>query len=565
MDFGREVYTAWRLSAGELLYRDVASLFGPLAPYADAAAFTVIGPSLDTMLGLNALLIAAAVGIVYTFLSRISHRLVALVGSLTFMGVFAFGLLGSPNYNFLTPYSRAAVWGVVLGMAAVTCLERWLVRPADRKWALGAGLFAGATLLTKPEVAFAVVGSVTLASGLARMFRSVERRSVRAGLASLLAGMALPLVLTFLAFWIAGSASLGLEALIAPYRPLFSEDPLSMTFYQHWLGLSEPLQRTGGILGATALLVGVFVGLGLVDRPLSTRSGRWTRSIRLLVLLGLVVCATLLSVGDDLLLRVVPSATPVLLLGALVWFTRSVLRSAPGIDQPRTVAFAVWLTFSLLLFLKLGLRPRFSHYGFYLAAPGGVALAVILVELVPKWTGHLVGASRLSRLGGIALLGALALASAAAGVTRNARAERVQVGSGADALLPESELAPGIERVLSHLKESTAPDATLAVLPEGATLNYWSRRINPTPFVSFMPPELAFYGAERMSTVLETARPDVIVLWNRSLSEYGAERFGASPATGSAILRFVRRNYESVATIPADREQNVFEILTRTH
>ena len=45
VDFGREVYVAWRVSEGADLYRDVAHFNGPLASYANAAWFDVMGCS----------------------------------------------------------------------------------------------------------------------------------------------------------------------------------------------------------------------------------------------------------------------------------------------------------------------------------------------------------------------------------------------------------------------------------------------------------------------------------------------------------------------------------------
>lgn len=564
VDFGREAYTAWRLSAGDLLYRDVASLFGPLAPYVDAAAFAVFGPSLTMMFAVTALLTAAALAVIYGFLSRTSGDLAAFLGSLLFLGVFAFGLYGSSNYSFLAPYSRAAVWGVVLGMAAVACLERWIAGHGHRGWALGAGLCIGATFLTKPEIAVAVAGAALLATAVAR--RTGNRRA-RRSIPWLLLGTAAPLAATFVAFWIADSARLGLEALAAPYRPVFSEGLLSIEFYRSWLGLSEPLVMLTGILRSALLLGGGLLGLGLLDRWLPAPSGWRTRFLRLLVLVGLGGGLLFLSLGDDLILGVVPRATPVLLSAGLAGCVLDLSRQLsddrrPG--RPRLAALAVWLTFSLLLYLKLGLRPRFAHYGFYLAAPGGVALAVLMVDLIPRWTERIAGSSHLVRLAGFGLMAAVALHSAAGVVAKRAGGDGVRIRSGPDALWAEGGPAPWIEPVLERVSASSPPGGTLAVLPEGASLNYWSRRVNPTPFVSFLPPELAAYGVGRMLRALEADPPDIIVLWNRHFEEYGADRFGASPATGSAILRFVRRNYEPVATIPADGTETVFEVLERS-
>jgi len=38
-----------------------------------------------------------------------------------------------------------------------------------------------------------------------------------------------------------------------------------------------------------------------------------------------------------------------------------------------------------------------------------------------------------------------------------------------------------VETALVLVEKNVPPDATLAVLPEGAMINYLSRRVNPTP------------------------------------------------------------------------------------
>ena len=50
IDVGRELYVPWQITQGRVLYRDIASLFGPLSPYVNALWFTLFGVSLRTPL-----------------------------------------------------------------------------------------------------------------------------------------------------------------------------------------------------------------------------------------------------------------------------------------------------------------------------------------------------------------------------------------------------------------------------------------------------------------------------------------------------------------------------------
>ena len=52
VDFGRELYSPWQLAGGKLLYRDVASLFGPFSQYFNAVGFRLFGVSFTFWPGL---------------------------------------------------------------------------------------------------------------------------------------------------------------------------------------------------------------------------------------------------------------------------------------------------------------------------------------------------------------------------------------------------------------------------------------------------------------------------------------------------------------------------------
>lgn len=602
VDFGREAYTAWRLSQGAVLYRDVASLFGPLAAYVDAGAFALFGPSLGVLFGLNALLVAATTALVYVYVLRISRHPTASLAALTFLAVFALTCTGGPNYNFLSPYSEAAVWGVAAGMCALVCLERWLAGAgsagAARAWPFAAGAAAGLTVLTKPEITVATLGASALALALgpgpstengaggirkgAARRGSMERGHRRRGAAWFAAGMALPLAVTLGAFGAAGSPSLGLEAVTAAFRPLLRHDPLAMEFYRHWAGLDAPAERTVDVLAAGATVALAVGAMAAADRLLVARSSGWGRRTgRILALATLAAAVGAAAAAGFPVAEVLPRAMPLLLLAALVWCGREIRRAAASAEtgtaggtadrvegpgrrarRPDPRALAVWLVFSLLMLLKSGLFPRFHHYGFYLSAPGGVGLVVVLIELLPRWLGRRAGTPVLVRLTGVALVLVTVLGHALVSAGR-LRARHEPIGSGADLLWGRGSVPGAVRRTLRRLEELAPGDATLAVIPEGASLNYWSRRVNPTPHVSFMPPELAFHGTGRMLGALEAHPPDIVVLWARPLTDYGVDRWGEPGAPGSEIADWVRRHYGRVERIPVPGRGFAFEILRR--
>jgi hypothetical protein len=78
-------------------------------------------------------------------------------------------------------------------------------------------------------------------------------------------------------------------------------------------------------------------------------------------------------------------------------------------------------------------------------------------------------------------------------------------------------------RALSELK----PTGTLAVFPEGITINYLTRTTTPLSFHTFTPPETADPRVEdQILREIEAHPPDRIAIVNRDVREYGYRGFG---------------------------------------
>ena len=95
VDFGRELYVAWRISEGDVLYRDVASFYGPLSPYVNGLWFRLFGVSLRALALLNVAVMAAVTAGLYTLVRRASggSRWGALAGGIVFLSMFGFAHL----------------------------------------------------------------------------------------------------------------------------------------------------------------------------------------------------------------------------------------------------------------------------------------------------------------------------------------------------------------------------------------------------------------------------------------------------------------------------------------
>jgi len=214
-----------------------------------------------------------------------------------------------------------------------------------------------------------------------------------------------------------------------------------------------------------------------------------------------------------------------------------------------------WAVFSLVLLAKIILDVRLYHYGFYLALPATVLLVMMLVSTIPSLMVHRGAQGRVFRSVSVLMLLAgigMHFAFAQAAYSR----KHYSVGTGADRFLAfdtkEHWEARAISDVLSLIQGTVPSDATMVVFPEGVMINYLSRRNNPTPYISFMLPEMRAFGEDRIIESLGDAPPDYALLVYRDTREYGFRSFGSDPQYGQKIMNWLEANYVSIA-ITGDR------------
>jgi hypothetical protein len=485
---------------------------------------------LRTLFVINLALCAGFTALTYRVIERGAGRLAAWLGALVFLGCFAFGQqVGIGNYNWVAPYSHELTHGVLLGLVALACWARFQ-RGGGAIWAALWGLASGLAFLTKPETALAALCAL-LAACLATLAVGRRKGSIWIALACALAPTVLACLLLncALSWREAGGAALG------AWRGLFELETAHSTFYRTLSGFDRPLDNLALALRSLAGWLALLVPCVVASFALRGSSrGRW-----------LALPAAAASAGAWLFLRerlppiALGRALPILLgacvaaaaFGTLrsVWRTRNEPGLARACPSTERLPFAVW---SFALLAKMLLAARLSQYGFALAAP---AVLFAVAALAGWWPGRAERGGRSPWIARGAMVGlALVLIVHCLSTTNRFLARKTYaVGSGADRVRADLR-GSYVAAALGSLAEQRQPGETLVVLPEGATLNHWSGAPNPTPYLNFMPPELALFGEEPMLDALRRAAPDWLILVHKDTSEYGVPFFGRDYARSFA-------------------------------
>jgi hypothetical protein len=538
VDFGRELYVPWRLSLGEVLYRDIAWQDGPLSPLWNGLLFRIFGPGLSVLVCANLVVTVAVAWLLHRLLARAGGRGAADLAVVLFLCLFAFARYGGiGNYNYITPYHHGMTHGLLGALASLEFLERWARkgRPRAAQCVLAAGAALGLAFLAKPEL--------FLAAALAcawRLASARRREQPRAPLGLFLAGLLAPPGLAFLYLWGQLSAPDALSGVLGGWPHLFGSDVIGLEFYRRGLGIDDV---PGNLLrmGASAIVAGGAYGLAMLlprARFLGGEARRhaWPAAAGLFALFFLPVALA----GDGLPGHGLARSWPAFLLALCIWCGLRRRNAAAG-ERDREGARLALVLFAGVLLGKMVLNTRLHHYGFVLALPAAAVLAAAAFDWIPEARRARVGdrATFLTRAAVLGLVLSLVpwhMARADAWFER----QTARVGTGRDAFLADGR-GRLVRAALAEIERRTDAQDTVLVLPEGVMLNYLCRRATPTPHLNFMPPEMSFFGEEAVLAALRATPPDLVVLAHKDTSEYGFPLFGTD--YGEKIMAWVRGRY----------------------
>lgn len=550
VDFGRELYIPWRISLGDVLYRDmVVDHYGPFSPYLNAFLFKVFGVSYGTLAIFHLCIVAVMCYCFYRFFLKRTDEITALAVSLSFLCVSAFK---SPNYNFIAPYSYALPHGIILSFATICALGRF-AREGRALWCFLVGILTGIVCLTKVEVFFAlIVTEITAVLAIWYMNRFSLKKSAYLGILFII-GFLLPLF--GFTIYFSGTFPLpqALKYILTQYRQLFHNEVTSNTFYRWTTGVDRAGFYSAMIFAMSGiyLLAGCSIGYA---GYLVTRLPRYLRKWLLAGLIALAAVVVGLLGGYVPWYWVhtrIPIAFPLITIfmilywGVVVWKNRT--------DTGRFVTYLPMLlfaVFALVLLSKIILHVHLVLYGFALAMPAMLIVVTGFMYVLPDRLASRFGHKAVFQCLSAVLVGSFLVLHVNATVL-NYLQFTFFVGGGKDRIMtPDPRISlEGLvfEDVLRKIDGLVGKDETFLVIPEGIMFNYQARRKNPVPYTSFLLGDLAMHDESSMVRAIEKNPPDYVVLVDRTVREWGYTKFGVD--TGVLIARWVKGNYNPVASV----------------
>jgi len=551
IDFGEQVYIAWRLSEGAVLYRDIVYFYGPLSSTIHALLFKLFGPQLIVLIIFNLVLVAVLTILIYRLFLFVGSRLSATVAGLTFLTVFAFAqYLWMGNHNFICSYVYDVTHGIFLSFLAAGQFVKFAKTRQNAKLAL-LGLLSGLVLLTKIEVSLAWTTAVL--AGLFLLFKTwnCTLREWWEYLALFCLGLFLPfLVFTFYFAYHMGWSQ-GLQAMLSPWTYVFSTTIGSLAFYKGVMGIDTPGENLILILKylfSWALFLAILGTLNHALRKPMERSPLLGILAIILFLLGLQTFQALVPWLE--LLR----PLPFIMLGAAVVLCFRLWKGNKGLGDPvPNLALAVLILFSTVLLLKIFFKTHVYHYGTALAMPATLIFFKFLIDDLPEKVKNLSGEHVLFKGALVAGIGFFIFIHFM--ISEGYYAKKIfPVASGGDTIISyHPEIAPQalfFQITLDILNKEMKEGETLATFPTGTLLNYLARKKNTIDSISYNPGTWKLLGEQRVLKDLQATPPTYIAIVYHDFLEFDTRFFGKD--FGKDIYQWILKDYDSFKLIGKD-------------
>ena len=564
-DFGMQLYIPWQICHGVVLYRDLHYLAGgPFSQYFNALLFKIFGVSFRTLIFANLAITAALVVLIYRRFLAATDRWTATTICLGIVLVFAFNeysVVG--NYNYIAPYSHELFHGLVFSMLAIALLADWINKRQIR-YVPAAGFCFGLVFLTKPDVFLALTAGVITAFVLFRVTGGHKHFIIKSVpvflIAAVIPGLGFSLYFLSEEDWRTSLTSI-VYAWVPVFTPLLRD-----RFYLWCTGLDAPLFHVRQMaiqFFAVALVLALYAKLFQRVTGPGTKRAAWL--VLVIPLLAAAGWFNWLNCGAALPLW---SAVACIFLARGVTSDRWRPRMLSGLSS---VTFPLlWSVFGLALLAKLGLFSRVWHYGFALAMPAAVTAIYLLLWLLPGLLEVKFNMDPKPFRLAVWLVLIFGFGILFHDSETWYKAKTLAVGANGDRIYAfDPQFNPTGEEVnqaVAWIEKNVPRDATLAVLPEGTTINFLSRRVNPTPCLDWAPNVLVALGQADMTAAFAKTPPAYICLISRDTSEFSVGPFGQSPNYGLELMQWIEKNYRPVYLIGQEPLRNgVFgvEILQR--
>jgi len=531
IDTSREYWVPLQLLNGKVLYKDIFYNYGPLAPYILAGYYSLFGIKTFTLAlcGITTL-IFMLLGIYKTariFLEEISST----ITTLSFLFVCAFGFYCTSGiFNFIIPYSFASIFFSTLTIWSSYYFLKFIL---DKKYSdlirwcliLYTTFICRFDLTTPVWIAFLISGMLLVA-----------KTKINKPLITIT--LFIPAIAAFFSYYVflyATSSFEGFnESIITAIKQNIG-DPHSI----YWSGINNISLNI--LAAAISLLIQVsvvFVLLYLIKRlkdSTSNISETFLASLTILASVTAYLC-TKNILSTDMQFR----SIIIILAGNILIAIISILKNK---SIPENIASLGLSAVALACVSRIFLAITPHQYGFYLMPAALIAYYIFYLKTIPLLFQRLSGSSSIEPQPAITTFFVLLTLQAWSMSSNLYNTKNIQFETSRGIIMESANIeAALVAQLLIDIDKNTAPTDSLLVMPEGVSVNFFTKRNNPTKYYTFLPPDIRTVGEEKIINAIDSAKVKYIAVIYRNTLEYGFGQFGTGYAL--KIADWIKNHYE---------------------
>ena len=529
IDSSREVTVPMRINEGQRLYQDFHYEYGPLSPYLMAFLTKQFGDNLELFRIIGATNSIIVSLLIFSLCRLYIHPAGALLCAVSFIMIFSFHAAPVNIFNFIFPYSYAAVFGVTL-LFSLLLTGYYLLQLRTAYSLLSFLVLYLLCVLTKAEIAFAATVYLLLVgaylcyqAGIVTGGPIADRLVKMAWLPCIVVIMS---IITFVLL-IDDAGYLQGELLYLVMRNL--ANPIG----RFALGIDKPGMHAINALLAVAFIAAAIVLFFIVERISHPM-------IRLLAFLFVLtcLCAGTYQLGYNFIYH----GTGTLLLLFILSFGRHIYSGTGSGRLSRDIVFLFISIVALSMTFRMVFNNTVDFYGFYLLVPAHVCLIIIALRYLPsvlpvrevvnyRYTGM-----------GLVLLVIPAMVSAIgmAYSVKMDKSKRLITGKGV--MYVYEYQYPALQLFVNDFNNYIDTSDTLIVFPEGYMLSYF-HGVTPGSFNNSHIPDLSasFERESRIIAELHKKQFDYVLIVPRYTYEWGLPVLGRDYL--QKTMQLIERDY----------------------
>lgn len=518
-DVSRELYIPYQMNNGEVLYKDIFNVYGPLGYQINAFFTSIFNSSLTTyyILGfINSNIILLGLYLILRFFIKDSSALILSI--LTLIISCCFYTISQTNY--ILPYSYSLLYSLSSFIISLVC-TLYFLKTKNNKFLYAAFFLYGITVSSKYEFAPYIIVLIYI------LFNN--KTNLKTNILCLLSAFIVPILATTDLLLKGVSFNEFKEAL--NYITLLTKSK-SVSILYTFLGFIPSLNSLKELFLyfiKTFLFSAIFIFTALI----LNRDNQITKKLILTLI-------TLITISLFLLNKTLIESNAFYFnwmgLFSLCLFIILIFKKrTSNLDK----SFFILFFSTIICSYKCIFNISFNSYGTYYF-PLLFCCSIIFIVLyvfplikINKTKLYLITITLLFLAGGLYFISNLQRG--------NIIFEKLSI-TGKGTIYAEKNQIKPIEKAVEYLKMNTNKDDTILLMPEGAVINFLADRKSNNKFYYLIPPNIEIFAEENIINELENKLPEYLIIQPQSYINFKETYFCES--FGVKICSLIPKYYE---------------------